>query len=113
MTFRPAIWHPIAIAVSSLNLVGIGLAAGAGQPVHASVHVVLALAFGFAARHLRPGLAAGQGHAQLESVEGEIGDLRQALIEAQERMDFAERLLAQGMEARRAAEERHEPKPPG
>ena len=113
MTFRPAIWHPIAIAVSSLNLVGIGLAAGAGQPVHASVHVVLALAFGFAARHLRPGLAAGQGQAQLESVEGEIGDLRQALIEAQERTDFAERLLAQGMEARRVAEERHEPKPPG
>ena len=111
MTFKPAIWHPIAIALSSINLVGIGMAAGAGEPVHASVHVVLALAFGYAARYLRPGLAGGQGQAQLESVEAEIGDLRQALIEAQERMDFAERLLAQGMEARRVAEERGEPKP--
>jgi hypothetical protein len=38
---------------------------------------------------------------RLDLLEGEVGSLRQELTEAQERMDFAERLLAQGAEARR------------
>lgn len=37
----------------------------------------------------------------LEALEGEVGRLRQELSETQERLDFAERVLAQGREAGR------------
>src|SRR2546425_7002122 len=39
--------------------------------------------------------------------EAEVSKLRQELSEAQERLDFAERLLAQGPEARRVRSEEH------
>jgi hypothetical protein len=39
-------------------------------------------------------------------LEAEVGDLRRELSEAQERLDFAERLLAQDAEARRVGRER-------
>ena len=42
----------------------------------------------------------------LEGLEVEVGQLRQELTEAQERLDFTERLLAQGPEARRVSPER-------
>ncbi len=38
---------------------------------------------------------------RLQALEQEVGTLRQEMVEAQERLDFAERLLAQGPEARR------------
>jgi hypothetical protein len=37
----------------------------------------------------------------LDSIEAEVGRLRQELGETQERLDFAERVLAQGQESRR------------
>jgi hypothetical protein len=40
--------------------------------------------------------------ARLESVEQEIGSLRQQLSDAQERLDFAERLLARPRDGRSA-----------
>ncbi len=48
----------------------------------------------------QPGLEA------LEALEAEVSKLRQELSEAQERLDFAERLLAQGPEARRVDPQR-------
>jgi hypothetical protein len=39
--------------------------------------------------------------AHLEALDQEVGTLRQELNEMQERLDFAERLLAQGSETRR------------
>jgi hypothetical protein len=44
------------------------------------------------------------GH--LQALDQEVETLRQEMIETQERLDFAERLLAQGAEARRV-----EPRP--
>lgn len=41
-----------------------------------------------------PGMDA-EANARLQALEQEIGSLRQELGEAQERLDFAERLLAQ------------------
>ena len=39
--------------------------------------------------------------ARVEALELEVSSLRQELAEAQERLDFAERLLAQASESRR------------
>jgi hypothetical protein len=103
MTFKPAIWRPIALVLSAINLAGAGYAVASTEPMHAAVHVALALAFGFWAQRLqqRPGgreLQAGG----LEALEAEVTRLRQEVGEMQERMDFAERLLAQRPEAGRA-----------
>jgi len=110
MTFRPRIWFPIATALSGLNLGAVWFAAG--EPMHATVHAALAVAFGLWAVRLRSGMGGGELQARLEQVEaemarvegleGEMGSLRQELSEAQERIDFAERVLTQGQEARRA-----------
>ena len=39
--------------------------------------------------------------AHLQALDQEVGILRREMIETQERLDFAERLLAQGPETRR------------
>lgn len=39
--------------------------------------------------------------AHLEALDQEVGTLRREMIETQERLEFAERLLAQGQETRR------------
>ena len=109
MTFKSKIWQPIAIAVSAANLVAVGFAAGAAESWHAGVHAGLALVFGLWAQRLRqregvapPALPAGGGELQagLEALEMEVSDLRRDLAEAQERLDFTERMLTQGREVR-------------
>ncbi len=106
MTFKPALWHPIAVALSVLNVAGVDMAAQAADPWHAAGHAALGLAFGLWAQRLRRGPAASDDRARLDVLEVEVGNLRQELGEAQERLDFAERLLAQGQEARRVGQER-------
>jgi len=108
MTFKPAIWYPIAVVLSVINLVGVGFAA---EPWHAATHAALAVAFGLWAQRLRqgPGRRGPGGselQAGLEALEAEVSELRQELSETQERLDFAERLLAQGAEARRVGPQR-------
>ena len=111
MTFKPAIWYPIAVVLSVVNLFAAGLAARAGESWHAMTHAALAVAFGLWAQRLRPrpgaGGAAGAGEleARLDALEFEVGGLRQELSEAQERLDFAERMLAKGAESRRVGPE--------
>ena len=112
MTFKPAIWYPIALVFSVLNWAGAGFAVGAAEPWHATIHAALALAFGLWAQRLRqspgPGMGVGVGESQarLEAIEGDMGDLRRELSETQERLDFAERVLAQAQESRRVGPER-------
>ena len=103
MTFKPAIWQPIAIILSGVNLVAVGAAAQSGEAWHAGIHAAVALAFGLWAQRLRGAPPAGGGDLQagLESLEIEVGRMRQELGEAQERLDFAERVLAKGQEVRR------------
>jgi hypothetical protein len=106
MTFKPAIWYPIAVVLSVVNLFAAGLAARGAEPMHAGLHVTLAVAFGLWARRLgqRRG---GDLQAPLEvlealdALEADVSKLRQELSETQERLDFAERVLAQGSESRR------------
>ena len=44
--------------------------------------------------------------AHLQALDQEMGTLRREMIETQERLDFAERLLAQGPETRRVDPQR-------
>jgi hypothetical protein len=112
MTFKSPIWQPIAVVLSVINLVAVGVAAGSAEPWHAAVHAALALAFGLWAQRLRQGSRGSEGQARLdvlealEVLEADVSNLRRELTETQERMDFAERLLAQGVESRRVGPER-------
>jgi hypothetical protein len=108
MTFKPAIWRPIAIVLSAVNLAGVGFAALAAEPWHAAIHAALALAFGLWAQRLRQAPAGGEAPApaRLEALEAEVSSMRQELAEAQERLDFAERVLAQRPETGRVGPER-------
>lgn len=101
MTFKPAVWYPIAVALSVGNLIAVGFTASPDQPWHAAGHAALALAFGLWAQQLRRGSRASEPlPTRLDALEGELTRLRQELSETQERLDFAERLLTQGREAR-------------
>jgi hypothetical protein len=112
MTFKSAIWQPIAVVLSAINLVAVGFAAGEAQPWHAGVHAALALAFGLWAQRLRQRrggselLAGSELPARLEAIEAEVSKLGQELSETQERLDFAERVMAQAAEAGRLGPER-------
>ena len=71
---------------------------------------VLALAIGFVAILKMPRRAFGARSnpdlgSRVEVLEQEVGSLRKELSEAQERLDFAERLLTRVEEARRVEKE--------
>lgn len=108
MTFKPAIWTPIALVLSAINLVAVGFAAGEPEPWHAGIHAGLGLAFGLWAQRLRQRRGASELQAPpevleaLDALEADMSKLRQELSETQERLDFTERLLAQGAETRQA-----------
>ena len=106
MTFKPAIWYPIAVVVTAINLAGAGFAAASTEPWHATIHTALALGFGLWAQRLRRGPGGSELQAGLEALEVEVTKLRQELSETQERMDFAERLLAQRPEPGRVGPQR-------
>ena len=106
MTFKPAIWYPISAVLTAVNVGAVWFAAQAAEPAHATVHAALAVAFGLWAYRLRRPSGDSQVEAGLEALEGEVGKLRQELGEAHERLDFAERVLAQGQEVRRVDPER-------
>ena len=52
-------------------------------------------------RAARPQSPSDELIARLEAVEGRVQDLQQELVETQERLDFAERLLSTAREDRR------------
>ena len=96
MRFKPAIWLPIAAVLSVVNLAAVWFAAQPAEPWHATGHAGLAVAFGLWAYRLRQRGQQGELEAGIEPLEIEVDRLRQELIEMQERLDFAERVLAQG-----------------
>jgi hypothetical protein len=108
MTFKPAIWRPIAIGLSAINLVAVGAAAAGAEAWHAGIHATVALALGLWAQRLGSGpkpAAAVDDSARLDQLEADLGAVRAELAEAQERIDFAERVLAQEAEQRRVGPE--------
>lgn len=115
MTFKPRVWFPIAVLVSIGNLVAVWFAAVPSEPMHATIHAAVSLGSGLWAYRLRQRLGkqehrlapeAVEALDALEALELEAGKLRQELSEAQERLDFAERLLAKDAESRRMGPQR-------
>lgn len=108
MTFKPALWRPIAVGLSVINLAAAGFAIASAEPWHVGVHMALAAACAIWAQRLglAPPLASGELKPRLEALELEVSDLRRELGEAQERLDFTERVLARGQESRRLDPER-------
>jgi hypothetical protein len=95
-TKKRKIWYPIAVALSAINVAAVAQAAQAAEPWHATGHAVLGVAFAFWAVWLRPGAGERALAPVNDALAAEIDVLRQELLEAQERMDFLERMLAQG-----------------
>jgi hypothetical protein len=111
MRVKPVVWRTVAIGLSALNMAGVGLAAGASEAGHAALHAALALVFGLWAQRSWQA-AARRGEftrsepgaiepGRLEALEEGLASMQRELSEAQERLDFAERLLAQGRDANR------------
>ena len=93
---------PVALTIfSSGNLAAVWFAAAdpmsAAEPWHAALHGELALASGLGAQHFfrRRGGVPTDSQMRIEGVEADVDTLRQELLDAQERLDFAERMLAQ------------------
>lgn len=117
MTFKSPAWFPIAVVLSVVNVIAIWFAAAPFAPWHATIHGVLAVGFGSWAHRLKQrrgrsenqvGLEAAEALDALEAAEAELGRMRRELTEAQERLDFAERQLAQH-DVRRIDQERNQP----
>lgn len=115
MTFNPKTWYPIAVLLGLLNLAGMGYALGVGEGTHAAAHVGLMLGSWAWARRLRERrdempedarVESGEGTERLEDLEAEMDSMRRQLSETQERLDFAERMLAQRPEQRRVDPQR-------
>ncbi len=110
MTFKPALWQPIAVLLSALNVAGVGVAAAAAEPWHAAAHAVLGLGLGLWAQRLGRARRGDDSQTRLDLLETELLGLRRELTETQERLDFAERVLAQGHDPHRLGVEREEPR---
>ena len=120
LAFKHPVWFPIALLLSIGNVVAVWFAAREvpPEPLHATIHAVLGVAFGFWAHRLRLASRARASHQigaetaaaldALEEAEAEATKLRQELSEAQERLDFAERMLE-----RRPEPEPRRREPPG
>jgi len=107
MNFKSRIWFPIAVVLAVANVVATGFAAAAAEPVHAATHAGLAVAFAVWAQYLRRRTADGESQTQIDvldavdRLDAEVNKLRLEVSEMQERLDFAERLLAKGRDAPR------------
>jgi hypothetical protein len=101
MNFKPKIWVPIATVLSVVNVAAVWFAAQPGEPLHATTHAVLGVAFGLWAQRLRQQPRVTALQATLDELQLEANAMRQELGEAQTRLDFAERMLAQGQSERR------------
>jgi hypothetical protein len=98
-------WRRLAALASVFNVAGAVFAIAAGEGWHAGIHVSLALGFGFAAQRLgeidrkaAPHSIQAQLEAQaaaLEEAEAMLALQAKQLTELEERVDFAERVLAQ------------------
>jgi hypothetical protein len=109
MNFKSPKWYPIAVALSVLNFVGAGFAFGQAEPLHGTAHVVLGLALGLWALRLRQRPDGTDLQDRLEALEADVDqvdDVRRELAELQERLDFAERLLAQRQDEHRVGPQR-------
>lgn len=99
MTFKPRTWYPIALVLAAANVASVWFAARAAEAPHATLHAALGAAFLWWALKLRNTLRADARAAlpaaQPAALDLEVEQLRRQLGEAEERLDFAERMLVQ------------------
>jgi membrane protein implicated in regulation of membrane protease activity len=110
MWFKHRAWIPVAWLASALNLAGVWFAARPAEPWHATTHALLAVLFALGARRLsarRQALSQGellqQTTDQNEQLRYSMGGMQARLSELEERVDFAERLLARQREGDRVS----------
>jgi hypothetical protein len=113
MWFKHRAWIPVAWLLSLGNLAAVWFAARPAEPWHATTHALLAVLFALGARRLMARQRAGapderSPHAidQAEHSERTIDGMQAQLLELEERVDFAERLLAKQRESDRLGEPR-------
>ena len=98
-------WRRLALAASVFNVAGAGFAIASGEGWHAGAHISLALGFGFAAQRLgqidrktapdRLQSQLDEQAAALEEAQATLALQAKQLADLEERLDFAERMLAQ------------------
>lgn len=102
MWFKHRAWIPIAWLLSLGNVLAVWFAAVPAEPLHATVHALLAVLFGLGAQRLalRKKPAADEDVAgRLRELEAGLADLDNLqdvagrLTELEERLDFTERAL--------------------
>lgn len=101
MRFKNRGWIPVAWLASAVNLGAVWFAAAPGEPMHATLHAALAVSFGLGALHLRNRQRAVLVDQQLYEaldenayLEATTETMQARVRELEERVDFAERLLA-------------------
>jgi Skp family chaperone for outer membrane proteins len=94
-----------AAGLGVVNAAATAFAAVAGEPWHAAIHVGLTAAFGAWAARIKRSPASGPG---VETLETELSDVQRELLETREDLDFAERMLAEKLEAERIEQRRRD-----
>jgi hypothetical protein len=120
MWFKHRAWIPVAWVLSVGNLFG-ALFAMRMTPVapwHPALHLALAVGFAVGARHLMARRRAGTLDEQLqqtldqnEQLQQTLDAVQQRVYELEERVDFAERLLATQRDADRLGASPRDPRP--
>jgi hypothetical protein len=97
MTLNPKIWQPVTAVLSAVNVAAVWFAAQPAEPWHASVHAALAVGFALWSQRLgtRRRTASVTGETLSTEALEELSVLGSEVAELAERLDFAERLLAQ------------------
>jgi hypothetical protein len=99
--------YVVAAALTAINFAGLVYAAVMGEAWHALVHVFLVVVCGRWARTLRERAEGPAGSPdRIELLEDEVSQLRGELFEAQERLEFAERMMVSQVERQQM---RHDP----
>jgi len=100
--FRHRAWIPASWALSLINLVAVWPAAAPGEAAHATIHALLGIAFALGAQRLTARARSAAPDAALEEtldlnehLQQTVEGLEAQVAELEERLDFADRLLAQ------------------
>lgn len=108
MWFKHRAWIPVAWVLSVTNLVAVWFAAAPAEPAHATLHALLGVALALGAQRLMARRRDDGPNEQLQHVldqnerlQQSVDDTQARALELEERLDFADRLLAQHRDAER------------
>jgi hypothetical protein len=92
-SYRPG---RLPLILGIINFLGFVFALLSGEPWHATAHAAAAIPLAVWAHRsrLQPRVSSGETD-RIDELETEVSELRRELGNAQERLDFAERLMAQ------------------